>query len=274
MSGPLGSWVDGVPGSSVPIDDRGLQYGDGLFETLRIRGGRVRFLDAHLARLTLGCERLGIPLPNIEALRAEIAMVADGSGIEAILKLMLTRGSGPRGYPAGGSLRPRRILSLHPMTPVRIPGGGATLRLARTMISENAALAGVKHLNRLENVLAASEPSHDQHFDSLLQDSQGLVICGTHCNVFLVQRGCLVTPSVERAGVAGVMRGIVLRESAALGLEHDVRAVPVAELQAADEVFVTNARIGVVPVRSVGEHVYTMNTIGTRIGGHVESLDA
>jgi len=272
VSGLLGSWVDGSPGASIPIDDRGLQYGDGLFETMRVRGGRTRFLEAHLARLALGCERLSIPAPEPATLRHEIALATAHATGDAILKLIVTRGSGPRGYSARGHFTARRIITLH-ASPASIAGDGVALRFARLTLAENPALAGLKHLNRLDNVLAASEPQ-EQVFDSLLLDGAGLVVSGTMCNVFLVREGQLVTPAVERAGVAGVMRGVVLRECAALGLRSMVRAVPAAELQAADEVFVTNARIGVVPVRSVGEHVFTMKDTAVRIASHVETLDA
>jgi 4-amino-4-deoxychorismate lyase len=145
--------------------------------------------------------------------------------------------------------------------------------MARHTLAENPALAGLKHLNRLDNVLAASEPQ-EPVFDSLLLDAAGLLVSGTMCNVFLLREDRLVTPAVDRAGVAGVMRGVILRECAALGLRSEVRSVPAAELQAADEVFVTNARIGVVPVRSVGEHVFTMKGTATRIASHVDTLDA
>jgi len=272
VSSLLGSWVDGAAGTSIPIDDRGLQYGDGLFETLKVRNGRVRFLEAHLARLALGCERLSIAGPDAAVLRGEIAMAATQAPGDAILKLIVTRGSGPRGYAARGPFTARRIMSLH-ASPMLIAGDGVALRIARLTLAENPQLAGLKHLNRLDNVLAASE-SPEPVFDSLLLDASGQLVSGTMCNVFLVREGRLVTPAVDRAGVAGVMRGIVLRECAALGLHCDVRAVPAAELQAADEVFVTNARIGVVPVRSVGEHVFTMNAVATRIASHVERLDA
>jgi 4-amino-4-deoxychorismate lyase len=268
------SWVDGVPAGSIPVDDRGLQYGDGLFETMRVRAGRVRFLDAHLARLVHGCERLAIPVPDIAGLRAELRAAGHAGGEDAILKLIVTRGSGPRGYAARGSFVPRRILSLHAAGGARPAAEGVSLRFARATSAENAALAGLKHLNRLENVLAASEPGHESHFDSLLLDAAGRVVSGTHCNVFLVVAGRLVTPSLERAGVAGVVRGIVLRECAGLGLECEVRDVPAGEIRLADEVFVTNARIGVVAVRSVGEHACTMNATVSRIAGHVDSLDA
>ena len=274
MSSLLGSWIDGATGSSIPIDDRGLQYGDGLFETMKVRGGRVRFLESHLARLRLGCERLGLPPPDGDQLRGEIAMAVAHARGDAILKLIVTRGSGPRGYAARGGLTPRRIMSLHAATALVIPDGGVVLRMSRLTLTESPVLAGLKHLNRLENVLAASEPAHAQVFDSLLLDASGLLVSGTMCNVFLVRQGRVITPSVERAGIAGVMRGIVLRECARLGIDAEVRAVPAAELMAADEVFVTNARIGVVPVRSVGEHVLTMNGTATRMASHVEALDA
>jgi 4-amino-4-deoxychorismate lyase len=274
MSACLGTWVDGAPGDSIPADDRGLQYGDGLFETMRVRAGRVRFVEAHLARLAQGCERLGIPAPHDARLRGEIAAAAAQGGRDAILKLVVTRGSGPRGYAARGHFEPRRVLSLFAATAPALPAGGVLLRLARMTLAENPVLAGVKHLNRLENVLAASEAGHEDCFDSLLLDAAGQVVCGTMTNLFLVRGQVLVTPSVDRAGVAGIMRWLVLRECAELGLRAEVRNVPAAELRVADEAFVTNARIGVVPVRGVGEHAFTMTTTGFRIAAHLEALDA
>ena len=269
----LGSWVDGTPGDMVPIDDRGLQYGDGLFETMLIRHGRVRFLEAHLARLAQGCLRLGIPLAVDAALRAEIhaaAAVADF----ALLKLLVTRGSGPRGYGPRDGMVPRRVMTVFATAPTTALREGVRLRVAQLTVATNPALAGLKHLNRLENVLAAREPQHADCFDALLLDAAGLIVGGTLCNVFLVSGGTLATPPVDRAGVAGVLRGIVLRECATLGLRADVRPVAAAELAAAEEIFVTNARIGVVPVRSVGEHVLPMNTIALRLAAHIETLDA
>jgi 4-amino-4-deoxychorismate lyase len=274
MSGRLGIWIDGRPGDSVPSDDRGLQYGDGLFETMRVRKRQVRFLDAHLARLLLGCERLGIPAPDAASLRGEIASAAETTQGEAILKLLVTRGSGPRGYAARGLFTARRVLSLFAAPAPSIAAEGVALRIAGLTVAEQPRLAGLKHLNRLENVLAASEPGHENCFEALLLDTAGQVVGGTMSNVFLIREGSLVTPPVDRAGVAGVLRSIVLRESGKLGLRHEVRNVPGGELRVADEVFVTNARIGVVPVRSVGEHSYTMNGITTRIAAHVEALDA
>jgi 4-amino-4-deoxychorismate lyase len=272
MSEILGSWVDGVPGASVPVDDRGLQYGDGLFETLLIRRGRARFLETHLARLARDCVRLGIPLEVDAALRAELQGAVAGHEL-AILKLIVTRGSGPRGYAPRGEIRPRRVMSVFAASPLATRDG-VHLRIAQQSVAAIPALAGIKHLNRLENVLAAREPQHADCFDALLLDGSGLVVGGTMSNVFLVTGGIVATPTVDRSGVAGVMRSIVLRECAALGLTAEVRPVAAAELATADEVFITNARIGVVYARSVGEHVIPMKSIATRLAAHIETLDA
>jgi 4-amino-4-deoxychorismate lyase len=271
-TGVLGSWVDGVPGSTVPLDDRGLQYGDGLFETMSIRGGRVRFLDAHLARLAGGCERLGLTQIPDSTLRSEIQQAARKAPDSSLLKLIVTRGSGPRGYAPRGHFPPRRVMSL-------FAGSGpvpeeVTLRIATQTAGENAGLAGLKHLNRLENVLASREAAHEHCFEALLLDGAGQVVGGTMSNVFVASRGVLATPRVDRAGVAGVMRSLVLRECGLLGIPAEVRNVAAAELTRADEVFVTNARIGVVPARRLGEHVFRMKEIGARLAAHIGKLDA
>jgi 4-amino-4-deoxychorismate lyase len=271
-TGVLGSWVDGAPGSTVPLDDRGLQYGDGLFETMTIRGGRVRFLDAHLARLGSGCERLGLAQIPDQMLRSEIQQAVREAPDQSLLKLIVTRGSGPRGYAPRGQFPPRRVMSLFsPSGPVPEE---VTLRIATQTAGESAGLAGIKHLNRLENVLASREAAHEHCFEALMLGASGQLVGGTMSNVFLASRGVLATPGVDRAGVAGVMRGLVLRECGLLGIPVEVRNVAAAELTRADEVFVTNARIGVVPARRLGEHVFRMKEIGARLAAHIGKLDA
>lgn len=274
MSDRIGSWVDGVAADTVRLDDRGLQYGDGLFETMLIRHGRARFLDAHLARLATGCARLAIPFIAADALRAEIAAASARAPALALLKVIVTRGSSPRrGYSPVAAGRPRRLMSLF-AAPEKPPDTGVDVRLAALTVAENPALAGIKHLNRLENVLAAAEAGHENVFESVLRNAAGDVIGGTMSNVFLVQAGRVTTPSVDRSGVAGVMRATVLRECARLGIAAGESRIALADLLNADEVFITNARIGVVPVRRVGEHSCHMDTIAPRLRAHIETLDA
>ncbi len=271
---PLGCWVDGVPGDSLPADDRGLAYGDGLFETVLVRSGRARFLAAHLARLMRGCAALGIAFAELDALRTEIARAAARAPALAVLKIVVTRGSARRrGYAPSGEVA-RRIVSLWPASGGGASQGGVDARIASLRLGESPMLAGIKHLNRLENVLAASEPGADAVFESVLLDATGHAICGTRSNLFVAHDGRIATPLVTRNGVAGVMRSIVLRECAALGIVAEERRLSQADVIAADELFVTNARIGVVPVRRLGEHAFRMDTIARRLAAHIEQLDA
>jgi 4-amino-4-deoxychorismate lyase len=274
MSAALGTLIDGVEGATLPIDDRGLQYGDGLFETLLLRRGHPRFLEEHLARLRLGCTRLGIHFAAMAELRADVASFAGIAPSLAILKIIVTRGSATqRGYAPRGDAPPRRIVSLWPAPAPRTDfASGLQLQVAKLRLGENPALAGIKHLNRLENVLAAAELTGTASFDVLLLDAGGNIICGSMSNV--VREGAVATPLLDRCGVAGVMRGIVLRECHTLGIDATQERLTLADLKSADEVFVTNARIGVVPVRRVGEHSFGMNRLALKLRAHIETLDA
>jgi 4-amino-4-deoxychorismate lyase len=275
MSQALGTWVDGAAATTVPADDRGLQYGDGLSETILLRGGAPRFFEAHLARLARGCSRLGIEFTAWEALRAEVTRIASQAPPLAILKIIVTRGSGPRrGYAPHGTLGPRRVLTLFASPAMPAVADGVRLRVASLRLAGNPALAGIKHLNRLENVLAAGEPGHADHFESVLLDDHDQVVCGTMSNVFAVRGGRLITPRVDRCGVEGVLRSMVLREAPALGVPAEQGSLTLDELLAADEVFITNVRIGVVRAGSVGEHHFPMKGIVSRIGAHIGALDA
>jgi 4-amino-4-deoxychorismate lyase len=276
MSGALGSWIDGVAGDVLPADDRGLHYGDGVFETILVRAGKPRFLEAHLARLTLGCTRLAIPIASMPALRAEIASAAASAPALAVIKVIITRGSAQRrGYAPQGNEAARRLVSLWP-SPARDPAldAGVDIRVADMRLAENPVLAGIKHLNRLENVLASAESARHGAFESLMRDHGGNVISGAMSNVFIARAGNVITPVIQRCGVAGVMRGIVLRECAALGIAAMEDRLTLDELLAADEAFITNARIGVVPVRRVGEHSFGMKNLASRLAAHIEALDA
>lgn len=274
MNTALGTWIDGVASTSLPADDRGLQYGDGLFETILLRRGTARFLDAHLERLTLGLARLGIALNDAGALRADVARAATLAPPLAVLKIIVTRGSSPkRGYaPVDGSPA-RRIVSLWPAASTHTLASGVVLGIAHARAATSSALAGMKTLNRLENVLAAAEIAEGE-FDVIMVDAAHRVISGSSCNLFTVNGGRLATPRVDTAGVAGVMRGVVLREAARLGIASELGDLTLEDVTRADEVFVTNARIGVVPVTRVGEHPIRMTDIAPKLRAHIEALDA
>jgi len=151
---------------------------------------------------------------------------------------------------------------------------GVALCVSASRLADNPGLAGIKHLSRIENVMAGAEAAASHAFDALMLDSSGHVVSGAMSNVFLVRSGRVLTPRLDRCGVAGVMRSVVLRECATLGIAAGQGSVTLEEVFAADEVFITNARIGVVPVLRVGEHSCHMNTVARRLGAHIESLDA
>jgi 4-amino-4-deoxychorismate lyase len=151
------SWIDGQPATAINLQNRGLAYGDGLFETIAVRGGRPSLLDGHLARLALGCQRLAIDA-DLALVRDEILRFASQLG-DGVAKLILTRGDSQRGYAPVAGVAPRRILQGGPLPsyPVEHAEHGVRLFPCQTRLGEQPLLAGLKHLNRLEQVLARAE---------------------------------------------------------------------------------------------------------------------
>lgn len=276
MNQPCGCWVDGVPATAVAADDRGLHYGDGLFETLLVRSRTPRFLDLHLARLYSSGARLAIGMPPASTLRAEIGRACAAAPALAVLKIIVTRGSAVRrGYAPAGTEVARRVISLWDSAPLaEAVRQGVSLVMASGRLGDNPALAGIKHLSRLEQVWAARDAQAAGCFDAVMRGADGRLVSGAMSNLFIVQSGRIRTPSVDRAGVAGILRAVVLRECRALGLQAGEQDLSAEDLAAADEVFVTNARIGVVPVQRVGEHAFRMHTVARRLAEHIEALDA
>jgi 4-amino-4-deoxychorismate lyase len=263
--------VNGTPATEVSVFDRALQFGEGVFETIACLEGRPRFLPLHLERLEYGCERLGIQPPGQEEIAAEIRGLV--RGVErAIVKLLVTGGEAvARGYARSGGERATRITIRYPWPhedPAQLHDGVMTRTLS-TRLGENPRLAGLKHCNRLEQILARAEIANDpQLAEGILFSSSGNLISGTMTNLFLVRESVLLTPRIDQCGVAGVMRRVVLREARQVGIPTRECELRSENLQAADEVFLTNARIGIWPVRSVDDRVLTPGPI-TR---HLQTL--
>ena len=244
--------VNGRPEAALSPVERGLHYGDGLFETIACLEGRPRFLDLHLDRLRGGCERLGIQFPARDELRHEILSLAAGPK-RAIVKLLLTRGPAVvRGYGTTGSEQPTRVtLRYRWEEDPRLADGGVHVRTAALRLAESPALAGLKHLNRLEQVMARREWSDAGIAEALMFSTGGRLISGVMSNVFLIEGGVLRTPRVDRCGVAGIMRRVVLREAARAGIAAEESVLEGADLARTRELFLTSAVIGLRPVRSV-----------------------
>jgi 4-amino-4-deoxychorismate lyase len=244
------SLVNGRETDRIFIADRGLAYGDGLFETVAVRGGCPCLWVQHQRRLQDGARRLGIPFPPRDLLWAEGARVI-GSAESCVLKIILTRGEGGRGYRPCSDNPPTRILIRFPEPdyPSVWREEGVTATLCKTPLGENPCLAGLKHLNRLEQVLARAEWDDPRIAEGIMFDGRGRVIGGSMTNLFLLNADRLLTPRLDSCGIAGTVRGLVMRLAVALGIEVREADLTRQDLFEADGLFLTNALIGVWPVR-------------------------
>ncbi|WP_434648546.1 aminodeoxychorismate lyase [Pseudomonas sp. D1-2] len=246
------SWVDGQPADVLSLKDRGLAYGDGLFETIAVRNGAPVLLERHLQRLEAGCQRLAFNV-DLSVLGAELSAYAQRLG-NGVLKLIVTRGNSLRGYAADPSSPARRILQGSPPAayPTTHAEQGIQMFPCTVRLSEQPLLAGLKHLNRLEQVLARAEWRDIEHAEGLMLDTSGRVIEGVFSNLFLVRDGVLFTADLSRCGVAGVMRAELLFQAKSQGIATQITDISLEQLHQADEVMVCNSVYGVWPVRGCG----------------------
>ena len=254
--------IDGVAQSHVDAWDRGLHYGDGLFETLAVISGKVRCWGDHWRRLEEGCRRLGLRCPARALLEKEIFDLAKEVRHQ-VVKLILTRGSGPRGYRCPTPEVPARrvlIVSNWPQYPQEWAGNGVRVRLCQTRLGHNPALAGLKHCNRLEQVLARRE-WQDEAQEGLMRDAEGNVIEGTMSNLFLVCGDKLVTPGLSRCGVAGVTRQRIIDQAPGRGIQVDIADVGLERVREAQGLLLCNTLIGLWPVRSFEGQNYPLPDI-------------
>lgn len=240
-------WVDGRRADSVPLPDRGLWYGDGVFETLLSHDGRPLLFDLHWQRLTEGLDRLGFPLDGIADLESQLRGVcqAVGRGFH-LLRLTVTRGAGPRGYAPPESPCVRSIISSEALTrDPRQPLPPVALELAELRWGAQPQLAGIKHLNRLEQVLLAREARERRCEDLVVLGQGGAVVSAIAANLFVVRDRWLLTPALDQAGIAGTRRRLILEElGAACGLQAEPVDLGAGDLGSADELFLCSAGVG------------------------------
>ena len=249
---PVRLLLDGKAEAAVSPFDRGLLYGDGLFDTIRFVAGRAPLWARHMQRLRHGCERLHLPAIDVAQLESEALGVIEGMA-EAVVRITITRGIGERGYGLPGHPRPTRLVAAFtpPPSPPEDYRDGVTARLCTLRLASQPLLAGMKHLNRLEQILARAEWDDPSVFEGVLCDEAGRVISATMANLFAVIDGVLVTPALDRCGVEGVARAEILATR-----NVQVRDLPVDLLWRAQEVFLSSSVRGILPLRTVGETAF------------------
>jgi 4-amino-4-deoxychorismate lyase len=262
--------VDGVISDRVSAMDRGLHYGDGLFETMAVFQGTPRFWQGHVDRLAAGCEQLGLPVTPQAVLLREVQTVSAGQR-RCVVKIIVTRGTSGRGYAAEVPARGNRIVCAWawPQDPGHLVETGIRMRICSLRLGIQPALAGLKHLNRLEQVLARAEWQDSSIHEGLLLDAEDFVVSAISSNLFLVSGGRLLTPRLDRCGVRGVMRRAILN---AFGHRCEQRRITLDMLPEADEVFVCNAVRGIFPVTRIDHWDYEIGPVTREIQQWLDGL--
>ncbi|MHB0991274.1 MAG: aminodeoxychorismate lyase [Burkholderiales bacterium] len=245
-------FVNGIEQASISPADRGLNYGDGVFRTMTMHHGRVRNWALHYRKLASDCERLGIVCPAIDVLETDLARIAKAD-MACVVKIIVTRGVGGRGYGVFNQMQPGRIVSSSalPVHPPEYATEGIVARLCAIRLARQPLLAGIKHLNRLEQVIARNEWNDPAIAEGLLCDEAGHVIGGTMSNVFIIRDRQLYTPDLTGSGIAGVTRDRILASASSLGLMATIAQLDLQELLEADEVLLCNSVIGVWQIREL-----------------------
>lgn len=249
--------VNGVFDAQISPLDRGFAYGDGLFETCRMLNGTIPLWRYHLERLQQSAKQLYIPvnLPLIEQyIKDLVDLISEENRASAIVKIIISRGVGGRGYKQPDEIQPTICVGIFPGNeyPMDYYRNGISAKLCVQQLSVNASIAGLKHLNRLEQVLARAEWQDNRFAEGILLNTQGFVIEGTMSNLFVVKQGEILTPDLQLSGVAGVMRRYIIDELAlAVQLNVNIANLTFSDIQNAEELFVCNSVIGIWPITEV-----------------------
>ena len=251
--------INGKSGSSISVEDRGLHYGDGVFTTMAVEnGGPPLCLFRHIARLQHDCDSLELPVPDISTLHDEINTVSKKIN-KGVVKIILTRGSGERGYRFPKPTNTTRIIADYPwpVYPSTHVTDGIKLFICNRMMGINPELAGIKHLNRMEQILARNEWDNNDYAEGLVININGHVIEGTMSNLFIIRGNGLITPDLKNGGIEGIIRNLIIEKSRDFNMEAQIQNISLDDVLKADEVFVCNSIIGVWPVREIGNRTYS-----------------
>jgi branched-chain amino acid aminotransferase len=273
-------WLNGrlVPREQAHIDiaDRGLLLGDGLFETLRAYGGHVFRLEDHLGRLARGAAELGIPLPlevpDIAAAVQETLEAHHLDAASAALRITLTRGPSQRGLLPPQDPRPNLIISVSAYHPPVSQDGFTVATSKRARRNEGSLTARLKTLGYLDNIVAQSEAAAERADEALLLNNRNAVACGARSNIFSVIKGTLLTPAIEEGALPGITRAVVLQLAKELSVQATETRITLGDLAKAEEAFLTNSLLEIVPIRRVDGRQVPAGTVTRRLADAYRAL--
>lgn len=246
------TWINGVASDHIDVRDRALNYGDGIFTTILVKHGQCRDLVAHLARLQHGIKELRISQIDYAALANQLADIANNQSL-AVVKVIVSRGLGQRGYSCIGCDSPQIIVTLsnYPAHYRQFHQQGIALGVSTVSLGLNPLLAGIKHLNRLEQILVRQQIDDENWSDAVVLDCQGFIVETSIANIFWVTENVVYTPSLDLAGVKGVMREKTITWLIQGGYQVKSDRYRLGDLVNADEVFITNCLMTAVRVNSI-----------------------
>lgn len=243
-------YINGLRTDKISVYDRAFQYGDGLFETFAVINGKPALLDLHLQRLKSGLSRIGFPefptQPLIDDLKDKSKLFDS-----AVLKLVITRGESQRGYLPPATSQINTLLAFSEKNNSEDINAGVSLCFCHTQLGINPLLAGIKHLNRLEQVLAKKESHERGYEDGLVSDIDGNIIEATSANLFLWKKTKLITPDLQRCGIDGVVRQLVFQIARKMNIPVEIRNISKNDCKNADALFLSNSLAGIIPVESI-----------------------
>ena len=258
--------INGEALSEITTLDRGLNYGDGLFETIAVVNRKLLCWDEHAKRLEIGCNKLNIAPVDKKVLEKEALSLVD-TDKKMIIKIIITRGTGNRGYKIPENIKPTRIISVSPWAKHanKLPRSGITLRVCEYRYAKNSRLAGIKHLNRLEQVIARSEWNDNEIAEGIVMDTDNFIIEGTMSNLFCLSKKKLYTPDLTYSGIDGVVRSKIIALAEDLNLDIEVKNITLDSLLSMEEIFMCNSIIGIWPVKEIDGKKFTTHNVTNNI---------
>ncbi len=260
------SLVNGSFNDFISLSDRGLAYGDGVFRTLKVTHGTPEHWPLHYQMLVSNCSVIGLVCPSAELFMSDFEQLFSSDEI-SVAKIIVSRGHGDRGYVLPAVIEPTRIMikSNFPHYPQENFDEGVQLHLCETRLALQPRLAGIKHLNRLENVLARMEWNDSAINEGLMMDTTNNVIECTSSNIFARYNDVLLTPSIDECGIAGISRQRILSYATSLDLKVRIEKMSLKQLLKADEVIICNSLYGAWQVRKLTDKQWEKQALASNL---------